>query len=153
MKRKPIAAHPSRTSRVQHKIEKREEPVAQLKPYGLLVILAVAAIATALGCLQVKIQFDARDYQIETRRLQELASVHRDEIRKLETRLGDLKRDENLREAALGPLGMVEPSPSDIRSLTIDDTRVQIFRTASTDAREAIESRRHNLQEEGKEVF
>lgn len=117
----------------------------------MLVVFAVGAVGSALGVAQVKVQFDARDYAIEARRMQELAQLRRDEVRKLEARLGGLKAGQNLREVAMGPFGMVEPES--VSPIEVGEDAKEEFARAAREAAEALKARRENYAREGKETL
>ena len=122
------------------------ERPSQLRLPTLLVILATGAVATTMGVMLVGAQFQARDYEMEARRLQELSRERRDEVKKLQTRLGGMKRSETLREAAMGPLGMIEPHPADISQLDVDPALITEFERAEEFARQNIAAERERLE-------
>lgn len=129
----------------------RESPPT-LSVGAVTVIFGAAGIAAALGLSVVHLQFNARDHQIEARRLQELAGQRRDDVRKLETHIGFLTRDESLREAALGPLGMVEPSLESVQDLEVDAFRARRLVRAERAARARMEELREEYESLGREV-
>lgn len=125
---------------------------ATLGAAGVLTIFGIAGVATALGLSAVHQQFSVRDHQIEARRLQELAGTRRDDVRKLETQIGFLTRDESLREAALGPLGMVEPAADSVQDLEVDAQRAAEIAAAHDRARARLAAMREEYDAFGKEV-
>ena len=142
------------SARAARKREKRTgvAPVT-LRARDLLVILLAGALATGLGVTIVKMRFQTRDYEIEAARLQELTSARRDEAKRLEARLGLMHRDEVLRETAIEDLGMVDPDPSAVEELTMDETRVAAYRDVQQRSREELETKRQQLADWQKEVF
>lgn len=113
---------------------------------GVAVIFGTAAAATVLGALQVQARFAERDYEMEARRLQELARERRDDTKELQSRLGGLKRGEMLREAALGPLGMIEPPAESIGDLRVDPALITAFEDAQFKAQKEIAAERARLE-------
>lgn len=138
-------------SRTVRKSRAPKAPAAPLGVKGMLTVFAIGAIGTALGVTQVKVQFDARDYAIEARRVQELAQLRRDEVRKLEARIGGLKAGQNLREVALGPFGMVEPET--VSSIEVDGNMKDEFAKAAQEAEAALKARREQYARAGKEAL
>ncbi|MCB2154383.1 hypothetical protein KQI84_05820 [bacterium] len=136
------------------KIRKRKEPApVTLRIRDLLAILLAGAMATGMGLTIVKMRFQARDYEIEAARLQELTTARRDEAKRLEARLGLMQRDEVLRETAIEELGMIDPDPSAVEELTMNEERVAAYREAQQEAREELEAKRRQLAAWQKEVF
>ena len=134
--------------------EPKGKAPSQLSLPMLGIILSVGAIATTLGVIHVDMHFRVRDYQIETARLQSLVKVRRDEASKIETQLGGLTRDSSLREAALGPLGMQEPTTEVVRGIQIDEQLVAQFETAELKVSESLKQKRaliaqHSQDKEG----
>lgn len=142
---------PRRPSRRERRADGQRP--AQLRLGGLMMILLTGGAAAVLGVLQVHAQFAARDYEMEARRVQELARERRDDTKKLQTRLGGLKRDETLREAALGPLGMIEPSPDVIGELVLSPSLISEFERAERQARRKLAAERERLDIFREEVF
>lgn len=128
----------SRGSSVRVRPRRTTEPSAPLRVGGLLAILGAGAVCTALGVLVVGTRFEARDLEIEARRMQEMTRERRDGIRQLETTISQMKRGEALREAALGPLGMVEPAASMMEVLEVNPERVEAFGMAARRARQRL---------------
>ncbi len=129
------------------------QPAVALDLRTLAVVLAIGAVATGLGIAQVRARFDARDYSIEARRIQDLATVRRDEVRKLEAKIGGLKAGQNLREAATGPLGMIEPAPEFVSVLEVSEDVRDMFADASAQARSDLDERLAEYTRTGKEVL
>lgn len=129
------------------------EASTPLKVGGLLLILGAGAVAALLGVVIVDVRFEARDMEIETRRLQELAGERRGEIRALEAEIGQLKRGESLREAALGPLGMVEPAPAVVDRMEVSEARAEDYRRAAQKARQRLIDKRAERESWKEEVF
>lgn len=125
----------------------------RLRLSSLFVILALGAMGTVLGVTVVDARFTAQDHEFETRRLQESAKLRRDEIRDLNSRIGDFKRGESLREAAMGPLGMIEPSAESVGRLEVDESRVDEVRRAAREARQALIEKKQQRDRIKKEVF
>ncbi|MBI5155147.1 hypothetical protein HZA57_07915 [Candidatus Poribacteria bacterium] len=126
---------------------------SELRVAELLAIVSCGAVAAGLGLLHVNAGFRTRDYEFETRRLQELEQVRHDEVSRLEARLGMLKRKESLRDAALAHLGMVEPASTLVGEVEVNPDRVTAFREASERARTELEGKRQTLATLGKEAF
>lgn len=139
-------------SRAAKKPRAGKSAAAPLGTRGLFSIFAIAAVGAVLGAAQVKVQFDARDYAIEARRVQELTQIRRDEVRKLEARIGGLKAGQNLREVAMGPFGMVEPAPESVSAIEVDEDVKEEFAKASREAAEALKTRREAYARAGKEA-
>lgn len=135
--RKPAA--PARaTRRVRRMQEVRDEAPATLSMRGLLLIFGVAAAASALGAVQVQERFRQRDFEIEARRMQDLAAARHDELKRLEASVGILKSDANLREAAISAFGMTEPPTQIVGELTIDPQRTRQIARAARKAQDAL---------------
>ncbi|MDK2970790.1 MAG: hypothetical protein PWP23_545 [Candidatus Sumerlaeota bacterium] len=128
-------------------------PPAPLHIGALALILAAGAVAAALGVVIVDARFEARDLEIETRRIQELSSERRGDIRALEAQIGQLKRGESLRQAALGPLGMIEPAPAVVDRMDVSEERAESIRRASQKARQLLVEKRAERESWKKEVF
>jgi hypothetical protein len=142
-----------RSSKRVRKVERRERAAPEsLTTGGLVVLACLAVLATSLGYMRVRTVFEVRDYEIEASRLHGLTTVSRDEIKRLEARLGDLKRDETLREAALGAFGMIEPPAAAVGLLEVDAGRVAAVEAAERGAALELEQRRLEYQVAGWEV-
>ena len=139
-----------RASRVR---ARRQEAPVRLRMSLLLAIWACGAAATAMGVMIVEKRFEAQDLRMETSRLQDVTRVRRDEIRELEVRIADLTRGESLRQAALGPLRMIEPPANMVGDLKISETQIDAFREATDEASRDIAAERARLDHFSKEVF
>ncbi|MEQ8820840.1 MAG: hypothetical protein RLY93_11400 [Sumerlaeia bacterium] len=134
---------------------KKAAPVETPKPLTagpLCVIAAFASLAIVLGMVQVSASFAARDFEIETRRMQELASVERDEVKRLEARLSRLGRDDSLRAVAQEELKMVEPPSETIGQIAIDPVRRQALSHAADEKLRELEAERVDLARLAKEA-
>lgn len=144
----------ARVRRSTAKSRRQTEPAPlTLRLRDLVGILLAGAMVTSLGVTIVKMRFEARDYEIEAARLQEMTSLRRDEVKRLEARLGLMHRDEVLRETAIEDLGMIDPETSSVEKLALDETRETAYREAQHQARQQLESKRQQLVAWQKEVF
>lgn len=85
-----------------------------------IAIVTVVGMCFALaGFWRINSVFTARDYEIETHRLQELARERRDRETLLLARTSQLQRGEVLRSVAESSLGMAEPAPAEMETLRI----------------------------------
>lgn len=143
-----------RTQRETRRRAPRETAApAPLHIGALALILAAGAVAATLGVIVVDARFEARDLEIETRRLQELSGERRGDMRALEAQIGQLKRGESLRQAALGPLGMIEAAPAVVDRMDVSGERAQSVRRASQKARQLLVEKRAERESWKKEVF
>lgn len=101
----------------------RPQPVKNAPPLvgpRFVAIVGICALCLlGLGIYKVDAVFDARDYEMETRRLQELVQKRQDRTKVLESRLSELQRGEVLKVVATESLGMADPSPGEIETLAI----------------------------------
>ncbi len=110
---------------------RKSEPVPVLGYGFFFSMVAIGAMITAGGLLKVHTVFEARDLEMETRRLQEVAQEKRDRYKVLNSRLSSLRRMEVLRGAAQDSLGMIEPAPQAMTTLTIDEGARERWRLAA----------------------
>ena len=103
------------------RLERQEEstPPPQVGLRFLGVLCLVGGLFLGLGIWKVHSVFAVRDYEMETRRLQELAQQRRDRYKALASRLSQLQRGEILKTTAEGSLGMAVPEPQEMETMII----------------------------------
>jgi hypothetical protein len=106
------------------------------------MIVAVSAVFVICGTWLLSMQFEARDYEMEARRRQQDLFAARDGLKDKEAQVGSMHRDEFLREAALGPLGMIDPLPVSFSEMRLDAERKLELEKAAREAREALRGER-----------
>lgn len=119
---------------------------------GLAAIVGVSAVFVACGTWLLAVQFETRDYEMATRKKQEQLFAARDALKDLEAEAGRLHRDEFLREAALGPLGMVDPLPVSVSEMRVDAGRQRELAAAAVQARASLARERIELETFPKEA-
>jgi hypothetical protein len=132
--------------------EPMETPPNSLSLRGLATIVGVSAVFVACGTWLLAVQFEARDYEMATRKKQEELFAARDALKDLEAEAGRLHRDEFLREAAMGPLGMVDPLPVSLSEMRVDAGRQRERAAAAVKARAAMARERIELETFPKEA-
>ncbi len=85
----------------------------------LITLVVLAGMFTALGAWKINTVFAIRDREQETRRLQELSQERRDRSKTIAARVSQLQRAEMLRATAETRLGMADPEPGRIETLSI----------------------------------
>lgn len=145
----PAARRPPR-----HRKRRRPDapPPERLRAGGLAVIIAGGVLATFLGVQLVDVRFAARDLEMQTSRLQEIARIERDDASRLEAQLGALRRDERLRATAMDDFGMVEPAALVVEEIAIDAGAAEEIRRAEARAAERLAQRREAMNLLRKEV-
>ena len=97
------------------------QTVPQVGSRFLMVLLIPGVLFAFVGVLKVKLEFEVRDYQIESRRLQRLASQREDRAHAFETHLSQLQQGDILKTAATSYFGMNEPEPGKTKTLGVSD--------------------------------
>lgn len=85
----------------------------------LIILMILAGSFTALGAWKVHTVFAIRDREQEAGRLQELSRERRDRSKTIAARVSQLQRAEMLRATAETRLGMADPEPGRIETLSI----------------------------------
>lgn len=134
-----------RSSTEKKRETKEKKGPGQLSITMLFMIVAVGTLGTALGLMHINTRFETRDYKMETARLQNLSKVQHDDIQNLETELGGITRDSNLRYAATGPLGLIEPPTEVVTGIQLDVAEQVLF--------QQIETRNQNKLDEAKDKY
>lgn len=110
----------SSSARVRRNREQEEATTPpQVGLRFLAVLILLGAGFTGLGVWKVNTVFRVRDYEMETRRLQELAQLRRDRYTALVSRVSQLNRGEVLKATAVEGLGMAAPLPEEMESMVI----------------------------------
>ncbi len=113
-------------------------PPPQIGVRFVATMCVIGGFFIALGFYKVTTVFELRDYEIETRRLQELTQQKRDRSRMLEAHLSNLRRAEVMKTVAEDGLEMVVPQPQDIEKVTIP-ADVQLRWANATNKTQSIE--------------
>lgn len=85
----------------------------------LTIVMVLAGSFAAVGAWKVHTVFAIRDREQETRRLQDLSRERRDRSKTIAARVSQLQRAEMLRATAETRLGMSDPEPGRIETLSI----------------------------------
>lgn len=129
----------------------------QLSVFSLVCIIFVGAVSTILGLGHVHQNFQVRDYEIETARLQGLIKVRTNDIKKVDARIATLTKYDDLLGAAKGPLGLVDPEPSVVSGLEVSTSRGLVYAEAEKKAAESLTRQRDDYSaraaDEGSQLF
>ncbi len=118
------------TRKLSSRKNKEIRPVL-IGPRFILSVALVAGMISSLGLWRVHLVFTTRDYQMETRRIQDVTQRQHDRMLVLQGRLGELQRDEVLRRTAIEQYGMIDPNPNEVVYLTLPvDVRERWFESA-----------------------
>jgi hypothetical protein len=122
------------------------QSVPQIGYRFLLVLIIPGVLFAFMGVLKIKLEFEVRDYQIESRRLQRLASQREDRAHAFETHLSQLQQGDILKTAATSYFGMNEPEPGKTKTLGVSETVRSRWQNAAEKVRE--EKRNQSVKEE-----
>lgn len=106
----------------------------------LLTVLAIAGVFCGLALWEVNTVFTLRDFEIETRRLQEIERERRDYANALHARLGKLQSKESLRAAAIANFGMTDPDPGLVRTLEVPESTRERWAAAERQAARFVQA-------------
>jgi len=115
-------------------------------------IICVSSVFVFCGTWLLAVQFEARDYEMETRKRQEELLAVRDALKDMEAEAGRLHRDEFLREAAMGPLGMINPPSVSVSEMRVDGIRRRELAAAAVRARAGLAAERLEIETFAKEA-
>jgi hypothetical protein len=118
--------------------EQLPPPMIGLRFFAILFLSA--GTLTGLGLLNVGTVFSARDFEMETGRVQRIARERHDRQKALEARLGELRSADSLRASAMGTLGMAEPDPQLVTEMIIQRDSSQRWTLAADTVHEEVPS-------------
>jgi hypothetical protein len=133
MKKKSDPLIVRRNSTTKPKGTEKPQSPGTLSLPTLISIMLVGIVSMALGLWQVNQNFLVRDYEMETARLQSLVKAKNQELRKTDASIAELTRYDDLRAAATGPLGLVDPHPMDVSGFEVSENRMDEFAAAEQD--------------------
>jgi hypothetical protein len=112
----------------------QDEPVPPVGFRFLMVLVVIGGCFVAAGAMRVNGVFAARDYEMETSRLQDAMRKRSDRAKTLMARVSHLQRGEILKTAAEEALGMAEPLPAEMETVLISEEAYHRWESAATAA-------------------